>query len=157
MTTTSINNKVLNIGMGVFLLLLVWEISTLISDITFDILIVFNSSHSLILWSEVFVQTLVYTIGFIIGISQLKKSTTNGRIVLKKFIIAIVVILFFGIAYYGLMRESIKTEDFNSAYNSYFEYKSSNYIKQLYVSLFSFLAYLIPVIVIYAQLNKKSS
>ena len=62
------DNKIIYIGIGVFLWLTIGGFSVLFENIFKDILLNINIQPRIILWTKLAVQLITYILGFIIGI-----------------------------------------------------------------------------------------
>jgi hypothetical protein len=156
MKNSNINNKILYLGIGVFLLILIWETTSIVQDLVFDLLVSANSNPILILWSKLAVQLLVYTLGFIIGINYINNSKKNGKIILRNFIVFFFLILILGSIYIGAIQDLIRTDSYHKVLEKYTDYTKLNYSQLLVISLLGFLVYIIPGLIIYKNLNKNS-
>jgi|GEM_PF-3541879 hypothetical protein len=142
------DNKIIYIGIGVFLWLTIGGFSVLFENIFKDILLNINIQPRIILWTKLAVQLITYILGFIIGIKIVKSSKkTNLRIFWNLIILFTLGQFLQFIQPYGIVFYVMDNYLNNLAELS--EFTDSNLIENLIVNFIKFLGYFIVALIIY--------
>ena len=142
------DNKIIYIGIGVFLWLTIGGFSVLFENIFKDILLNINIQPRIILWAKLAVQLITYILGFIIGIKIVKSSKkTNLRIFLNLIILFTLGQILQFIQPYGIVFYVMDNYLNNLAELS--EFTDTNLIENLIVNFIKFLGYFIVALIIY--------
>ena len=142
------DNKIIYIGIGVFLWLTIGGFSVLFENIFKDILLNINIQPRIILWTKLAVQLITYILGFIIGIKIVKSSKkTNLRIFWNLIILFTLGQILQFIQPYGIVFYVMDNYLNNLAELS--EFTDSNLIENLIVNFIKFLGYFIVALIIY--------
>jgi hypothetical protein len=142
------DNKIIYIGIGVFLWLTIGGFSVLFENIVKDLFLNLNIQPRIILWTKLIVQLITYFFGFIIGIKIIKSSNkTKLRIFWNLIILFILGQLLQFLQPYGI--ELYGNENFFNNSAEFREFRYSNTIEYMAVMILEFLSYLIVGLIIY--------
>jgi len=142
------DNKIIYIGIGVFLWLTIGGFSVLFENIFKDILLNINIQPRIILWTKLAVQLITYILGFIIGIKiVISSKKTNLRIFWNLIILFTLGQFLQFIQPYGIVFYVMDNYLNNLAELS--EFTDSNLIENLIVNFIKFLGYFIVALIIY--------
>ena len=72
-------NRVIFMGIGIFLLIIIDSISSLFEHLTFDLLIYLNAKPIIIFWSKIITRIILYFILYSLGVNLIDSTEKSGK------------------------------------------------------------------------------
>ncbi len=145
------DNRVIYIGIGLFLWFDIGGISQLIEKIIFSLFLFLNVQPIIILWSGTLIKIIIFSIGFIIGLNAIKESRKSDLIIFRNIVILYILIICLQslIGFIGI--DLFETENYINNLARFNEYSKVNSIQLTITYALSFVTVVIPGIIIYKK------
>jgi len=144
------DNRIIYVGIGIFLLLTIGGFSSLFEHSIKDVLLNLNVQPIRIIWTEMFVQLITYAIGVILAINIIKSTKISELIIFRNVIILFILVQFLQYVQ-GVLNLEFKTEDYYLNSSDYYDVRQTDLNLDLITQVFSILNILIVGIIVYKK------
>jgi len=145
------DTRIIYVGIGVFLWLSVGGFSVLFKNTITDFLLILNVQPTIIAWTKLFVQLIIYLIGFILGLNIIKSSKKAELIIFRNVILIFVLGQILQYLQPRLTNLISKEENYYNNLSKYLDLNSSEPTFYLIIPLLGFLIYAIVGVLIYLK------
>ena len=144
-------NRVIFMGIGIFLLIIIDSISSLFEHLTFDLLIYLNAKPIIIFWSKIITRIILYFILYSLGVNLIDSTEKSAKKILISMIYVFIIISTIVTIYLLAIRDLFRTENTLENLGTFIESADSFYMQKSIIEILGFLIYLIPAIIIYKK------
>jgi phosphoglycerol transferase MdoB-like AlkP superfamily enzyme len=149
-------NRVTFVGIGILLFLTINTLSHFLEELIYDLALTFSLKPILILWSQLSVRIIVYTVGLIIGINIIKSTSKSNRTIFWYLFGLLLLFTILGLLPY-IFQDSLRTDKVNELINKTREYADNSHSQVLIISVLGLLPYLIVGFIIFTKKKDKNS